>query len=92
MPLAKDIHLRRFLVAAAMCWAGIQASAGLASANECAATAADLMAEASKSTAEARTKAELKFVIEAAVRRQSLGDEMGCLSQLAEVREKISTQ
>lgn len=92
MPLAKDTHIMRFLVAAALCWAGIQASAGLARANECAAAAADLMAQAQNSPAEARTKAELKFVIETAVRRQSLGDEMGCLSQLAEVREKISAR
>jgi hypothetical protein len=92
MPLGKDIHLFQMPAVAALGLACLIAVPLPARANECAATAADLMAQAEAATVEAGAQAELKFVIKRAVRTNSLGDEMGCLSQLAEVRQKISTR
>jgi hypothetical protein len=92
MPLGKDIHLNQMSAVAALGLAYMFAAPNPARANECAATAADLMAQAEAATVEAGAQAELKFVIKRAVRTNSLGDEMGCLSQLAEVRQKISTR
>ena len=57
---------------------------------ECRSTANDLLAKAQAAPATAETQGRLKYFIEKAVRLEKLGDELGCLSWLAEVRQLIA--
>jgi hypothetical protein len=59
---------------------------------ECRSTANDLLAMALAVPASAETQGQLKYFIEKAVRLEKLGDELGCLSRLAEVRQLIATR